>query len=147
MSQFKTNKRCIIAILFLVAPLCGFAQEQDQLAPGVKALIFAEQHLLSRDVNERRIMTPKANFQEDKYKPENAQIFEMKSWAKKSSIKFFESAFISDRMKAIFERTEKGQEQVLMLVHPESESLFVHSDVLFVCRPRRTDASIGRDDQ
>lgn len=125
MSHFNTCKLSFLYVLLLLVSVTGWAQKQDQLPAGVQALIFAEQHLLSRDVNEKRILTPRQNSQDDQYKPEKAQIFEVKSyWLKKSSVKFFESAFISERMKSIFVKDDKDGKKVLMLVHPESESLF-----------------------
>lgn len=125
MSRFKTHKKILLIALVFLGPLYVFAQGQERLAPGIKKLIYAEQQLLSRDVNEARIMTPKANHQEDQYKPENGQIFEVKSyWVDKEKLKTFESAFISPSMKQIFHKVENGKEKFLFLVHPESESLY-----------------------
>lgn len=125
MYNFTTLKIYLVIALLSLVPTSGFAQQVESLAPGVKSLIFAEQRLLSRDLNESRIKTPKANFQEEKYKPENSQIFEVTSyWVDKKELHFFESAYISDQLKNLFQRAHQGRQQALFLVHPESESLF-----------------------
>lgn len=125
MSQIDTRKKILLISLVFFCPFYVFAQEQEKLAPGIKSLIYAEQQLLSRDVNEQVIMTPKANFQEAQYKPENGQIFEVKSyWVAKSKVKSFESRFISDSIKQMFYKKQNGKEKVLLLVHPESASFY-----------------------
>lgn len=126
MKRASIFKKWILIALALLGPR-AFAHGQEDLAPGIKALIYAEQILLSRDLNEAKIMTPKANFQDDKYKPENGQVFEVKSyWVAKDLLKTFESHLISQGMKELFYKNENGKESVLLLVHPESESFYAN---------------------
>jgi len=124
-SHFDTRKKILLIALVFLGPRYVFAQEQENLALGIKSLIYAEQHLLSRDLNETVIMTPKNNSQEEQYKPENGQVFKVKSyWVRKSSLKSFESQFISDSIKQMFYKVENGKEFFLLLVHPESAAFY-----------------------
>ena len=125
MSQNKTLKIGLFLVGWLLWLPASQAQRQTELPLGLQQLIFAEQQLLSRDVNEDRVMSPKENHQEAQYKPENGQVFEVKSyWVAQKDVRVFESAYISKAIKDIFLKNNQTEKKVLMLVHPESESLF-----------------------
>lgn len=126
-SHFKTfdfKSLWVLVALFFYAST-GLGQEQEKLAPGIQQLIYAEQQLLSRDLNEQRIQSPKQNHQDQKYKPENGNVFAVKSyWVPQSTVLLFESAHLSEELQKIFIKKVDGKNSVLMLVHPESETFF-----------------------
>jgi hypothetical protein len=124
MSHFDTIKKLLL-VGMLFATSQSWAQNQTELPPGVQRLIFAEQKLLSRDLNEERVMSPKDNKQDDHFKPENGQTFEVKSfWVPKSQLSAFTSEHMSATLKKLFVKNHGGQENYLVLVHPESESFY-----------------------
>ncbi len=126
MLNAKNFLRVLLGSIVFLGTVTALAQNQAALPPGVKKLIYAEQHLLSRDLNENRIMTPKQNDQAAQFKPENSQVFPVKSyWMKQAEIDVFAVAEMSENLKTIFSRKDnQGKSEFLMLVHPESESLY-----------------------
>lgn len=127
MSQNKTFFcRLISAISAVVLlPLIVLGNELHELPLGVQRLIYAEQVLLSRDLNQRAIISPKDNSQAEIYKPENRQIFSVKSyWIPQSKTHTFSSSRMNLNLQRTFLKKENGKNYVLMLVHPESERFF-----------------------
>lgn len=126
MSHFGTILKSLVLSVMLIASSSSLAQSPSSLPLGIQKLIFAEQRLLSRDVNEDRVMTPKDNKQDEQFKPENEKTFEVKSyWIQKSSLETFTSEHMSPKLQNIFfKRSANGQEFALLLVHPESESFY-----------------------
>lgn len=128
MSHFETLSKALVLSLSLLVSAAAFAQNTEGLPKGVQRIIFAEQNLLSRDLNETRIMTPKDNKQDDKYKPENGRIFPVDSyWIPARKLDAFTSEYMSPTLKKMFVKKDAiGQEFFLLLVHPESKSLYTN---------------------
>lgn len=120
------NILLLVVSTSILSVTTAFAQDQSALPAGVKNLIYAEQHLLSRDLNENRILTPKENHQAEEFKPENSRVFTVKSyWMRQQEVDVFAVSKMAENLKEIFWRKDpNGGKEFLILVHPESESLY-----------------------
>ncbi len=127
-ARWRSPLRPSALALYLLLVFSGLASAQFQskiylLPQAVQDLIYAEQKLISRELDERVIATPKENYQDPRYAPENGEVFQFRGyWLAKSL--FNEAATPNSAMPKDFRRSRRGQPEVLFLVHPESEEFF-----------------------
>ncbi len=97
----------------------------DRLPAAIREWIYAEQKLLSRAVDERRIMAPRHNNQDPNFAPEKGQIFEVKTyWVSAERMHGFLGDNIPSEFRTMFSRVKNGVTEYRLAVHPESVSLY-----------------------
>ncbi|MBY0413828.1 MAG: IucA/IucC family protein, partial [Bdellovibrionales bacterium] len=95
------------------------------LPPGIVGILNAEQLLISRNLDERKIFSPKANSQDNFYKPENQNVFEIKTyWINEADLDAFTTTNVDPKLKGIMYREVNGVKQWRLIVHPESENFY-----------------------
>jgi hypothetical protein len=96
-----------------------------ELPPGVEELIYDEQILISRDLDESVIMSPKLNNQDEFYTPEKRNVFALKTyWINEEYLNAFKDAGLNPELEKLMHRTQNGVSQWRFIVHPESESFY-----------------------
>ncbi len=105
--------------------LSSFAAAQNQLPLGAAELLKYEQRYMNRAIDTSKIVALVSK-QSHQYSPEGQQVFEVKSyWLPASGLYVFEDALGEPKLKTKFRReNENGQEEILFLVHPESEDFY-----------------------
>lgn len=121
MSKSLTAVKLTLVLIFL-SPLTAIADKD--LAPGAARVLRFEQRYVNRELDTLKIMALQ-NYQAAEYSPENAQVFEVKSyWVSAEKLNVFEASEEHNDIGLELKRVENGQRQVLFMVHPESESFY-----------------------
>lgn len=126
------SRRAAAGLLVVVSLLASLssahAQDHprfDRLPESIREWIYAEQKLLSRAVDERRIMAPRINNQDPDFAPEKGGVFEVKTyWVDASKMEAFLGDNMPERFRGMLVRTRNGHTEYRLAVHPESESLY-----------------------
>lgn len=96
-----------------------------ELPPGVEKLIYAEQILISRDLDETVITSPKKNLQDEFYTPEQRNVFALKTyWINEEYLDAFTDSGVNPELEKLMHRTVDGVDQWRLIVHPESEEFY-----------------------
>lgn len=115
-------KRIVIAFILQLALL---AYGGNKLRPQVAAIIDAEQNLISREVDELKIQTPKNNSQNPMYAPEAHATFTVKSyWVPTETAEHFFGTGVSPYIRSLMTKVLRGKTYVRLIVHPESEKFY-----------------------
>ncbi len=100
------------------------ARAQQQIPPALGEWMHNEQQLLSREVDERRLMRLD-NAQDRRFAPEEGRTFAIRSyWLDVDRTHFLTSAQLDPETRRLFVRDVGGRTQVRLLVHPESERFY-----------------------
>lgn len=98
---------------------------KHDLPPGVKIILHAEQVLLSRELNETRIISPKITNQDELFRPENRNVFEVKTyWIPEEHLQAFENSSADPKLKKLMQRTRNNKKEWRLIVHPETENFY-----------------------
>lgn len=85
----------------------------------------AEQRLISRELDETKIVSPGQNAQDARYAPEQGAVFNVKSyWLDSDAASSFRGKGLSKSLRKTLSRFKNGRKQVRLLVHPESEKFY-----------------------
>lgn len=96
-----------------------------ELPPGVEKLIYAEQILISRDLDETIITSPKLNHQDEFYTPEQRNVFALKTyWINEEYLDAFKDSGLNPELEKLMHRNVDGVDQWRLIVHPESEDFY-----------------------
>lgn len=96
-----------------------------ELPLGVEKLIYAEQILISRDLDETIITSPKLNHQDEFYTPEQRNVFALKTyWINEEYLDAFKDSGLNPELEKLMHRTQDGVDQWRLIVHPESEEFY-----------------------
>lgn len=99
--------------------------EMRNLPLGVKIWFIYETDYLSRAVDERKILSPTQNDQNPLYSPEAKNVFRLMGvWIPAQELAVFDSRGLPSDLRSKFERTTSRGKEYLLLIHPESESLY-----------------------
>jgi hypothetical protein len=95
------------------------------LPPSATSLLQFEQQYVNRTLDETKIVALK-NYQAAQYSPENALIFDVKSfWIPGDEVDKFSQPEFENKLPFKLSRLDKdGRVEHLMLIHPESETFF-----------------------
>lgn len=112
-------------VLSFILSLGIIAAAQDQLPPEEAQLLMYEQKYVNRSLDTTKIIAL-VNKQSHQYSPEGQQIFEVKSyWLPASRLNVFEDELGDPKLSTKFRRQNtNGQQEILFLVHPESEGFY-----------------------
>lgn len=132
----KSLSLCLFLITLLaLAGSCAHTPESTRsiaslvdgykLPAGIEKMLYTEQVLLSRELNEEKIMSPKINKQEEFYRPENRQVFALKTyWIDEEDLFTFKDDSASPILEKIMFREFEGKKEWRLIVHPESEGFY-----------------------
>ncbi len=118
--SFTYGKRLLLVLLGALVSLASWA-----IPPGATELLMYEQKYVNRTIDPGKILALK-NYQAKKYSPEGGEIFEVKSyWLPADKNYIFRSEEQKDSLNSAYlTRYANGRNEVLFLVHPESEDFY-----------------------
>ncbi len=123
----QTRLLTTLALTLLLAAQHGapaWAQGGDNLPPPLRAWMSNEQGRMSRSVDQTRLMAL-TNLQDPRFSPETGATFPIKSyWVDAQKMDTFQGLGLDGALKQVLTRTYRGNQQVRLLVHPESEGLY-----------------------
>ncbi len=97
------------------------ATSYRKLPSALREWMWAEQHLLSRELDTARIKSPAQNAQTRLFAPESAPVFEVETfWLDATKTHLFVAEEMSPQLRDVFVREGPRGPQVRLLVHPES---------------------------
>jgi hypothetical protein len=100
-------------------------QGRARLPVAVQDWLELEQKALCRAVDKTRLMSPEHNAQSNRYKPENARVFRVKTyWVDADKARGFIGKGLTADLEKLFLRDRAGRREYRLLVHPESERFY-----------------------
>ncbi len=124
MTRILTHVCQFAFLLILFVPLAAFARVTEILPAGAAALLKYEQFYVNRSLDENKVEALQ-NSQSAEFAPEQGNIFTVKSyWIDAEEFFQFTVPRELERSGLKLRRKYLGKEQLLLMVHPESEAFY-----------------------